>query len=203
MKFIELESERLLYRKFNPNDFSIVYDWLGNIENMRFRRGEPRTENETREYLDWAISSAEAEDCVNFEYAVCLKSDTSLIGAATLMHLPDDPEIGWTVHRNHWRNGYGTEIGKTMLRLGFDILGVQRIIAGCNAENRASYRIMELIGMRREAHYIKAQHGGSALNNRWCDRFQYAILKEEWRAKNNVDTMGNRKRPPCMVCDCF
>jgi hypothetical protein len=69
MKFIELESERLLYRKFNPNDFSIVYGWLGNIENMRHRRGEPRTENETREYLDWAISNAEAEDCVNFESA--------------------------------------------------------------------------------------------------------------------------------------
>ena len=79
-----------------------------------------------------------------------------LIGSATLMHLPDDPEIGWTLHRNHWRHGYGIEIGKTMLKLGFDVLGLRRIIAGCNAENRASFRIMEIIGMRREAHFVKA-----------------------------------------------
>jgi len=149
---------------------------------MKYRRGEPRTENEVRDYINWAISNAVAEECTNYEYAVVLKSDNSLIGAATLMHLPDEPEIGWTLHRKHWRQGYGTEIGQTMLRLGFDILNLRRIIAGCNAENRGSYRIMEIIGMRREAHFIKAQFGGSALDNRWCDRYQYAILQDEWGA---------------------
>ena len=181
MKFVEIESERLAYRKFNEDDFPIVFDWLGDIETMKYRRGEPRSEAEVRDYLNWAISNAEADECKNFEYAVVLKSDGSLIGAATLMHLPHDPEIGWTVHRNYWRQGYGTEIGNAMLRLGFDILNLRRIIAGCNARNHASYRIMEKIGMRQEAHFIKAQHGGSALNNEWCDRFQYAILQEEYK----------------------
>jgi len=181
MRFIEIESERLLYRKFTENDFSIVFDWLGNLENMKYRRGEPRTEHEVRDYIKWAISNAEAEDCTNYEFAVVLKSDNSIIGAATLMNLPDEPEIGWTLHRKFWRQGYGTEIGLTMLRLGFDTLNLRRIIAGCNAENRGSYRIMEIIGMRREAHFIKAQHGGSALDNRWCNRYQYAILQDEWR----------------------
>ena len=36
--------------------------------------------------------------------------------------------------------------------------------------------------MRREAHFIKAQQGNSALNYEWCDRTQYAILQEEWIA---------------------
>jgi RimJ/RimL family protein N-acetyltransferase len=34
--------------------------------------------------------------------------------------------------------------------------------------------------MRREAHFIKSQQGNSALNHKWCDIFQYAILREEW-----------------------
>jgi RimJ/RimL family protein N-acetyltransferase len=180
MKFIEIESERLTYRKFSENDFPIVFDWLSDIETMKYRRGEPRSAAEVRDYLSWAISNADAEECENFEYAVVLKSDGSLIGAATLMNLPNDPEIGWTVHRNYWQQGYGTEFGGAMLRLGFDILDLRRIIAGCNARNHGSYRIMEKIGMRREAHFIKAQHGGKALNNEWCDRFQYAILREEY-----------------------
>ena len=37
--------------------------------------------------------------------------------------------------------------------------------------------------MRREAHFIKAQQGNSALANEWCDRFQYAILRKEYVQK--------------------
>ncbi|MCL2409064.1 MAG: GNAT family N-acetyltransferase [Oscillospiraceae bacterium] len=180
MKFIELESERLAYRKFNDSDFPIVFDWLNNAENMKYRKGGPRSEAEVRDYLSWAITNAEADDCTNYEYAAVLKDDHTLIGAASLFRLPDDPELGWTVHRNYWKRGYGTEIGRTMLKLGFDILSLRRITAGCNARNHASYKIMERIGMRREAHFIKSQLGSSELNNEWCDRFQYAILREEW-----------------------
>ncbi|MDR1020185.1 MAG: GNAT family N-acetyltransferase [Synergistaceae bacterium] len=186
MRFIELASERLRYRKFKNDDFAVVFDWLSNSENMKYRRGEPRNEADVRGYLNWAIANADAEECKNFEFAVVLKTDNSLIGAATLMNLPDDPEIGWTLHRNYWRHGYGTEIGRTMLRLGFDTLALRRIIAGCNALNRGSYRIMELIGMRREARFIKAQRGGSALGNKWCDRLQYAILQEEWKTAEDA-----------------
>jgi RimJ/RimL family protein N-acetyltransferase len=191
MKFIGLESERLLYRKFKHDDFPIVFDWLSNPENMKYRRGEPRNESETRQYLEWAIASADAEECANYEFAVVMKADGTLIGAATLMNLPDDPEIGWTLHRDFWKQGYGTEMGKTMLRFGFGTLGLRRIIAGCNAENRGSYRIMELIGMRREACFIKAQQGNSALDSKWHDRFQYAILREEWEASECADPAGS------------
>jgi len=41
---------------------------------------------------------------------------------------------------------------------------------------------MEKIGMRREACFVKAQRGGSALGGEWCDRYQYAILAEEYFA---------------------
>lgn len=48
MKYIELESERLIFRKFQQNDFSVVYDWLSNSENMKYRSSEPKSEAETR-----------------------------------------------------------------------------------------------------------------------------------------------------------
>ncbi|MCL1859043.1 MAG: GNAT family N-acetyltransferase [Oscillospiraceae bacterium] len=180
-KFIELESERLIYRKFKYDDFPEVFDWLGNAENMKYWMGEPKSESETRDYINWAISSSEAEDIKNYEFAVVLKSENILIGSATLINLPGDPEIGWVLHKNYWRQGYGTEIGRALLKFSFDTLGLRRIIAACNAKNRGSYRIMEKIGMRREGHFIKAQQGNSALDYEWCDRFQYAILKEEWK----------------------
>jgi RimJ/RimL family protein N-acetyltransferase len=184
MVFIELETERLMFRKFSESDFLVVYDWLGNSENMKYRKGEARSKEETNKYLDWAISSAEADECIDFEFAVVLKETGELIGAASLFSIVEEPELGWTIHRKYWRQGFGIEIGKALLKFGFGTLGLRRIIAGCNARNHASYRIMERIGMRKEAHFVKAQRGNSALNYEWCDRFQYAILKEEWEANS-------------------
>ena len=106
MKFIELESERLIYRKFNEDDFSVVFDWTNNAENMKYR-DEPLNEAQTHSYLtNYLIFNENAENIDHYEYAAIRKSDCKLIGAATLMHLPDKPEIAWTLHRDYWRQGY-------------------------------------------------------------------------------------------------
>ncbi|MDE7261716.1 MAG: GNAT family N-acetyltransferase, partial [Oscillospiraceae bacterium] len=73
MNYIELESGRLLFRKFRQEDFPVVYDWLSSLENMKYRSSEPKNEQQAREYLDWAIQCPEQTPCVNFRYAVALK----------------------------------------------------------------------------------------------------------------------------------
>jgi len=128
------------------------------------------------------ISNTNADDITHCEYAVVRKSDGVLIGSAVLMHLPDNPEIGWTLHRDYWRQGYATEMGRTMLHLGFDKLNLHRIISTCNALNIASYKVMERIGMRREGLFIKAQKNNIMYKDEWYDEVLYAILQEEWIA---------------------
>ncbi len=182
MKFIELESERLVYRKFKEADFPLYADWCGNLENNKYKQGEPQSKAEMLAWFNTIISKPEEDDYTAFHFAVELKATSELIGEVFLFNLPENPEVGWDVHRNYWRQGYGTEMGETILRFGFATLNLRRIIAGCNAENRASYRIMENIVMCREAHFIKAQRGNSTLNYAWYDKFQYAILREEWQA---------------------
>ena len=181
MKHIELESEKLIFRKFQQSDFSVVYDWLSNFENMKYRSSEPKSETEAHAYLDWAIQCAEEENCINFRYAVVLKETDELIGSCELYYTDRDPaELAWELHRHYWRKGYGTEIGNTLLKLAFETLGLRRVIADCNTLNVGSWRIMEKIGMRREAHFVKMYRGNSMLDHSWCDKYQYAILKEEW-----------------------
>ena len=156
MKYIELESERLLFRKFRQSDYPVVYDWLSNLENMKYRSSEPKSEQEAHDYLDWAIKCAEEEDCINYRYAVVLKENNELIGSCELYFTNEDPAgLAWELHRNYWRKGYGTEIGNTLLKLAFETLHLRRVVADCNTLNRGSYRIMEKIGMRREAHFVK------------------------------------------------
>lgn len=183
MKYIELESERLLFRKFRQEDFPVFYDWRSNLENMKYRSSEPQTKEAAQKSLNWAMQCAEQEECVNFRYAVVLKETGKLIGSCELAFTNKDPaELAWELHRNYWKKGYGTEIGRTLLKLGFETLGLRRIIADCNTLNAGSYKIMEAIGMRREAHFVKYYRGNSALNHAWCDKYLYAILQEEYFA---------------------
>lgn len=186
MEYFEIESERLLFRKYRRDDFSVFYDMLSNPENMKYRSSEPKSAEEVQNYIDWGIRCAEQSPCINYRYAVVLKKTGELIGSCELAYTDKDPaEFAWELHRDYWRKGYGTEIGRTLLKLGFETLGLRRIIADCNTLNKGSYGIMEKIGMRREAHYIKCYRGNSSLHHEWCDKFLYAILREEYLTSNS------------------
>jgi RimJ/RimL family protein N-acetyltransferase len=65
-----------------------------------------------------------------------------------------------------------------MVAHAFDRLGVRRITAGCFADNLASVRILEKIGMRREQHGVRdSWHAKLG----WVDGYTYSILAEWWR----------------------
>lgn len=65
-------------------------------------------------------------------------------------------DVGWILHKNYWKRGYGTELGRELIRYGFEDLKLGRIQAPCAAANYGSYCVMERIGMRREALHRKA-----------------------------------------------
>jgi RimJ/RimL family protein N-acetyltransferase len=67
-----------------------------------------------------------------------------------------------------------------VLRLGFDELGLHRIVGRCDALNLPSARLMERLGMRREAHFIENEIFKGAFG----DEFVYAMLAREFAARN-------------------
>jgi RimJ/RimL family protein N-acetyltransferase len=86
-------------------------------------------------------------------------------------------ELGWVLDPAHTGHGYATEAVTEMLRLGFEEIGLRRIVAYCFADNEASWRLMERVGMRREIHTrAESLHR----SGRWLDGYGYAILADEW-----------------------
>jgi RimJ/RimL family protein N-acetyltransferase len=86
-------------------------------------------------------------------------------------------EIGWTIHPAYQRQGYATEAAAALLHYGFAEMKLHRIIATCQPENVASYRVMEKIGMRREGHFQQCIYRG---DDQWWDEYFYAMLAQEW-----------------------
>jgi RimJ/RimL family protein N-acetyltransferase len=58
-------------------------------------------------------------------------------------------------------------------------VGLHRVTAGCFADNVPSWRLMERIGMRREA---ELRADSLHRSGRWLDSLTYVLLREEWTA---------------------
>ena len=128
-----------------------------------------------------AILKANENPGKNYHYAAVLKDTNILVGACNIsLRSEYYAEIGWILHRNYWKQGYGTEMGKALLKFGFEELNLHRIIACCDTENYGSFRVMEKIGMRREGVFIEARPANKLSDKQYGDEVWYGILKREW-----------------------
>jgi RimJ/RimL family protein N-acetyltransferase len=173
-----LKTERLYLRPLTIEDFEAVHSWACNPENTKYMIWGPNTEEQTREFL---LSVKTGMD-----FAIVLKESNIVIGSCGVYpdNANDTGTIGWILHKNYWKHGYGTEFAGELIRYGFEDLKLRRLFAPCAAVNYGSYRIMERNGMRREALHKKTFW--ARIDKEWIDEAVYAILAEEYfsTAKN-------------------
>ena len=167
-----LKTERLILRPPTLDDFEAFHSWCGSFENTRYMSFGPNTEEQTKSWL--------ANVKPGFDFAVVLKESNAVIGSGGLY--PDDKnysgELGWILHSDYWKQGFGTEFGGELIRYGFEDLKLGRIVAPYAAVNYGSYRVMERNGMKREGMFRKAWW--SRKDNEWIDQAWYAILAEDY-----------------------
>ena len=85
-------------------------------------------------------------------------------------------EIGFTIAPSHQRRGLATEAVRALLAHLFDDLSVHRVMGSVDPDNAGSRALLEKVGMRQEAHFVKAYW----FRDRWVDDVVYAMLREEW-----------------------
>lgn len=167
-----LQTERLLLRPLSVADFEAAHSWASNPENIRYMSWGPNTEEQTLAFLNSVVSGK--------DFAVVLKDSDKVIGSCGIYpdSVNDTADIGWILHKDYWKRGYGTELGGELIRYGFEDLRLRRIVAPCAAVNYGSYRVMERNGMRREALHVKKFW--ARVDKKWMDEAVYAILAEEY-----------------------
>lgn len=179
----QMETDRLIIRRFLPEDWSDLYEYLSIPEVVYY---EPYNAFTKDECVKEALSRYEAEEKSTF-WAVCLKEGNKMIGH--IYFSQDEPlefmtwEIGYVFNPNYYGNGYATEACRRVLKYGFEELKAHRIIAGVNVKNTASWRLLERISMRREAHMLKNVFFKRTAEGEpiWHDSYHYAILSSEWQ----------------------
>ncbi len=91
-------------------------------------------------------------------------------------------EMGWTMHPWAAGRGLATEAARALLALAFEHYGVRRVVANLDAANERSAAMAERLGMRRETH----RRADFWSKGRWTDSFEYAMLREEWEARQGT-----------------
>lgn len=179
-----LETPRLKLRPFTENDFEAVHAYASKLENLKYMPFGPNSEEDTRNFLGRTIAHYAAQPLLNYGYAVTLKTTGKLIGGCEITQDAEGLQgsLGWLLHRDYWKQGYGTELARELIRFGFEELKLHRISATCDSENYGSYRVMENNGMRREGYFIKKRSS----RGEWRDEFLYAILDEDWEVQKEI-----------------
>jgi RimJ/RimL family protein N-acetyltransferase/protein tyrosine phosphatase (PTP) superfamily phosphohydrolase (DUF442 family) len=174
---IRLETSRLLLREFEMSDKDACHAYGSDPEVVRFMTWGPNSPEQTRDYLQ-RVTRSEGEERRTFELALVLREENVLIGGVGMRirsaeHREGD--IGYVLHRQYWNRGLVTEAARRMLDFGFDVLGLHRIFATADTENKASLRVMEKIGMRSEG--VLRRH--LFLRGEWRDTAICAALEDE------------------------
>lgn len=187
-----LLTERLQLRPFRDEDLEALYRMQSRDDVTRYLYWGPRSPEQARNMLERLMRmTAIDDDSSGLRLAALLPDSGDLIGDFSLQRVSREHrqgEIGFIVHPDHHRHGYATEAATLLLRLGFEELKLHRIVGRCDARNEASARLMERLGMRREAHLRENEF----VKGEWCDELIYAMLASEWddRDRRRTDADG-------------
>ncbi|WP_138497572.1 GNAT family N-acetyltransferase [Nostoc sp. PA-18-2419] len=177
---MKLETSHLLIREFVEADLQAIFAYQSDPLYLLYSNWMHRTQKDTCEFVQMFINQQKELPRTKFQLAVILKQENQLIGNCGI-RVNDlelrEANIGYELNPEYWGQGYATEAAEAILKFGFEELQMHRIWSWCVAENIASFKVLEKIGMRREGHLQEKE----LIKGKWYDNFLYAILDREWK----------------------
>ncbi len=150
---IVTQTERLLVRRFTPEDAADNYRIYTDPENMRFLGRQPDSVEFERYHIRRHIANYYDQHGFGL-WALVLKEEGRLTGRCGFIFQPvegaQEVEVSYLIDRPYWGRGLATEAAREALRLGFGRYGFPRVVALINPENVASVRVARKVGMAYE-----------------------------------------------------
>lgn len=168
-----IDTERIIIRKFTPDDLRWLIEMRADPEVNRFLGGmRMQNSGSISKRFEFYLECYE-----KFGFGMCamlLRETREPLGWSGLQPLEESGEIevGYGLAKKYWRQGFGFECASAWLKHGFEIAGLERIVAVADEQNTGSWKIMKKCGMSYEKN---VDHYG-------MDLVLYAISREEYVA---------------------
>ena len=169
-----METERLYLREYTWDDFDALFEILSDPETMQ-HYPKPYDEKMTRRWIEWSIQNYQK---YGFGlWAAVLKETGEFIGDCGLTLQPIDgewlPEIGYHIHKRHWRKGYAREAARAVRDWAFANTEYDSLYSYMKYTNTASCATALSAGMKKVKEYPDDEDGITCV----C-----RITREEWLA---------------------
>jgi len=180
-----IRGDRLLLRPLTSRDIDALLAYRGREDVCRYVPFEPMTREDITERLtgQWARTELTSEG-QSLTLGAEVSQTGELAGDIILFWHSEEHaggEIGYVFNPSLGGRGYATEAVSMMLRLGFEELGMHRIIARIDERNDPSVRLARRVGMRQEARLVENEF----FKGEWSTELDFAILAAEWHAAHS------------------
>jgi RimJ/RimL family protein N-acetyltransferase len=169
----ELHDEHLTLRPFRPSDREEVERFADDPEYLRFLgAAHPGPEEfvTSNVVTDWDRAPA---------WVICTGDE--IVGSVFLAVDVEEgvAELACLIVPAHWGRGIAGEAARLVLDDAFQRRGIAKVVARAHADNQASIKAMEKLGMTREA--VLRSHRRTREGDR-ADEVVYGLLRTEWES---------------------
>ncbi len=170
-----IETERLILREYTPDDFPALYAILSDPETMQHYPA-PYDAEGTRKWIAWNLDNYRT--CGFGLWAVILRETGEFIGdcGLTMQQIDGEslPEIGYHIHKKHWRNGFGSEAARAVRDWAFENTDHAALFSYMKSTNTPSQATAAAIGMQLLKEYPDSYYGLT---------YVYGLTREEWKKR--------------------
>ena len=169
LKQAPIYTERLVIKPISTEDLESTFAYGGDPETTRLMVFLPfESLDETKLFLEEAAKEWRKPEPTYYEFGVW--KDDVHIGAVSLYLYNEgrSGELGWIFNKAYQHQGYAIESARALKQYAEKVLHIKHFQAHCDAENVASSRIMEQLGMHRTS-----THGGRHNKQSAEERMEY------------------------------
>ena len=175
-----LETKRLIIRTFRDSDLEVILAYRNDPDVARYQGWDiPYPRDKAIRWITNPDVIIPTEAGGRFKAALELKTTGEMIGDLGFTLSDNDSSqahFGYSLAQVHWHKGFALEACTKLLEFLFDERNLHRVKAETDVLNERSWRLLERLGFRREAHFVEnIWHRGS-----YASEYHYAMLKREW-----------------------
>lgn len=181
--FTSIDMPRLQLRRFTLDDLPTFVAYRNDPDVARYQGWEAASVAACRAII---IECHRVEPGLVgewFQFALERRADRQHIGDCALyVDNRHHGEIGYTLAREYWGQGYATEAVGGLIRYLFQTLRLPVIHAIADTRNAASIRVLQRSGMQQDGPIMH----GVPFKGELADEIRFVLTRDEWKAQVNT-----------------
>jgi RimJ/RimL family protein N-acetyltransferase len=175
--FEPLVTERLVLRRSRPEDADAISAYRSDPQVNRYQGWERTDPEGVRRGIEEMVGRAPGQPGGWVQFTVEERGTGRLVGDVGLNRADGEPsviKVGYTIAPEFQGRGYGTEAVRALVGYALERLGADVVRAYTDAENAASIRVAEKVGMRVVERF-EGREGGEVWRG-----LRYEVQREDW-----------------------